>query len=227
MTASGSKDIAVVMRTGSDSEMTSGLSRDETRLISDAPGVARDGDTPLTSAELFVIINLPKRSTGLDANVPLRGVEMTAVKVRDDIKIVQGNMFESGKNEIIVGAGAARAFGGLDLKKEIKIGQNTWTIVGIFTAGGGVAESEIWTDAAVLQPAYKREDSFQSVYARLSSAGSFTEFRDALTSNPQLKVKVLRLSDFYAEQSEMLTKFITTIGVFIASMMALGALFGA
>lgn len=227
MTASGSKDIAVVMRTGSDSEMTSGLSRDETRLISDAPGVARDGDTPLTSAELFVIINLPKRSTGLDANVPLRGVEMTAVKVRDDIKIVQGNMFESGKNEIIVGAGAARAFAGLDLDKEIKIGQNTWKIVGIFTAGGGVAESEIWTDAAVLQPAYKREDSFQSVYARLSSAGSFTEFRDALTSNPQLKVKVLRLSDFYAEQSEMLTKFITTIGVFIASMMALGALFGA
>ncbi|WP_050027564.1 ABC transporter permease [Verrucomicrobium sp. BvORR034] len=227
MTASGAKDIAVVMRTGSDSEMTSGLSRDETRLISDAPGVARDGDTPLTSAELFVIINLPKRSTGLDANVPLRGVEMTAVKVRDDVKIVQGNMFESGKNEIIVGAGAARAFAGLDLDKEIKIGQNVWKIVGIFTAGGGVAESEIWTDAAVLQPAYKREDSFQSVYARLSSAGSFTEFRDALTSNPQLKVKVLRLSDFYAEQSEMLTKFITTIGVFIASMMALGALFGA
>jgi putative ABC transport system permease protein len=227
MTASGAKDIAVVMRTGSDSEMTSGLSRDETRLISDAPGVARDGDTPLTSAELFVIINLPKRSTGLDANVPLRGVEMTAVKVRDDVKIVQGNMFESGKNEIIVGAGAARAFAGLDMDKEIKIGQNVWKIVGIFTAGGGVAESEIWTDAAVLQPAYKREDSFQSVYARLSSAGSFTEFRDALTSNPQLKVKVLRLSDFYAEQSEMLTKFITTIGVFIASMMALGALFGA
>ena len=227
MTASGSKDIAVVMRTGSDSEMTSGLSRDETRLISDAPGVARDGDTPLTSAELFVIINLPKRSTGLDANVPLRGVEMTAVKVRDDIKIVHGEMFESGKNEIIVGAGAARAFAGLDLNKEISIGQNTWKIAGIFTAGGGVAESEIWTDAAVLQPAYKREDSFQSVYARLSSAGSFTEFRDALTSNPQLKVKVLRLSDFYAEQSEMLTKFITTIGVFIASMMALGALFGA
>lgn len=227
MTASGSRDIAVVMRAGSDSEMTSGLSRDETRLISDAPGVARDGDTPLTSAELFVIINLPKRSTGLDANVPLRGVEMTAVKVRDDIKIVQGEMFESGKNEIIVGAGAARAFAGLDRDKEIKIGQNTWKIVGVFTAGGGVAESEIWTDAAVLQPAYKREDSFQSVYARLSSAGSFTEFRDALTSNPQLKVKVLRLSDFYAEQSEMLTKFITTIGVFIASMMALGALFGA
>lgn len=227
MTASGSKDIAVVMRSGSDSEMTSGLSRDETRLISDAPGVARDGDTPLTSAELFVIINLPKRSTGLDANVPLRGVEMTAIKVRDGIKIVQGEMFQPGRNEIIVGSGAARAFGGLDLDKEIKIGQNTWKIVGIFTAGGGVAESEIWTDAAVLQPAYKREDSFQSVYARLSSAGSFTEFSDALTSNPQLKVKVLRLSDFYAEQSEMLTKFITTIGVFIASMMALGALFGA
>ena len=141
--------------------------------------------------------------------------------------MVQGRRFERGKNEIIVGAGAARAFAGLDFDRDIRVGQNTWHIVGIFTAGGGVAESEIWSDAAVLQPAYHRNDSFQSVYARLNSAASFQEYKDALTTNPQLKVKVSRLSDFYAEQSTMIIEFISSIGVFIAAMMALGALFAA
>ena len=102
-----------------------------------------------------------------------------------------------------------------------------WNIVGVFTADGGLAESEIWADAAVLQPAYHRNNSFQSVYARLSSADAFQSFKDALTTDPKLNVKVDRLSDFYAEQSSMVTQFITSIGVFIAGMMALGALFGA
>ncbi len=221
MTVSGAPEVAVVLRTGADSEMTSGLSREEVRTITDAPGVVG------TSAELFVIINLPKRSTGTDANIPLRGVESGAFAVRGNIQVLQGRRFEAGKNEVMVGSGAARAFAGLDLGNEIKIGQNTWTVVGIFAAQGGIAESEIWTDAAVLGPAYHREDGFQSLYARLARAGDFTTFKDALTTNPQLSVKVMRQSDFYAEQSEQVTKFITTIGVFIAVLMAVGALFGA
>ena len=227
MTVSGAPDVAVVLRSGADSEMTSGLARDAIRTISDAPGIARNAAGPLTSAELFVIINLPKRSTGTDANVPLRGVETGAFDVRDNIKMVAGRRFETGRNEIIVGAGAARAFAGLDLGKQIKVGQNVWEVVGIFTANGGIAESEIWTDTAVLGPAYHRDSNFQSVYVRLTSASAFQEFKDALTTDPKLNVKVLRLSDFYEAQATMVTKFITTIGVFIASLMALGALFGA
>lgn len=226
MTRSGALDAAIVIRSGADSEMTSGLTRDEARVIRDAPGVARNAQGPIVSAELFVIIDLPKRSTGTDANVPLRGIEPQGFDVRGNIQMVQGRRFESGKNEIIVGAGAAREFRGLDLGQQIKVGQNTWNVVGIFTANGGIAESEIWSDAAVLQPAYHR-DGFQSVYARLNSADSFSPFKDSLTTNPQLKVKVARLADFYAEQSTMLIQFITTIGVFIAGLMALGALFGA
>jgi len=227
MTVSGSPDVAIVLRTGADSEMTSGLDRDAARTIADAPGIARNGSAPVTSAELFVILNLPKRSTGTDANVPLRGVEQGAFEVRGNIEMVAGRRFETGKNEIIVGAGAARAFGGLDVGKQIKMGQNLWTVVGIFSAKGGIAESEIWSDAAVLQPAYHREDGFQSVYVRLTDPSAFQEFKDALTSNPKLEVKVQRQSEFYEEQSTMVTQFITTIGVFIASLMALGALFGA
>jgi putative ABC transport system permease protein len=227
MTVSGSPDVAIVLRSGADSEMTSGLDREATRAIRDAPGVAIGANGPLTSAELFVIINLPMRSTGTDANVPLRGVEQAAFEVRGNIGILEGRRFETGKNEVIVGAGAARAFAGLDVGKQIKVGQNVWDIVGVFTADGGIAESEIWADTAVLQPAYNRNESFQSVYARLSSAAAFQEFKDALTTDPKLKVKVQRQSEFYEEQSTMVTQFITTIGVFIASLMAIGALFGA
>ncbi len=227
MTASGTPDTAIILRAGADSEMTSSLSRDEIRLISDAPGIARDTSSAMASAELFVIIDLPKRSTGTSANVPLRGVGSAAFEVRGDITMVQGRRFELGRNEVIVGAGAARAFAGLDVGQRIKIGMNTWDIVGTFTAGGGLAESEIWTDAAVLQPAYNRPEGCQSVYAKLTSTEAYDAFKDALTTNPQLKVKVGRLSEHYAEQSTATTDFITTIGVFIASMMALGALFGA
>ncbi|MBI5385336.1 MAG: ABC transporter permease [Verrucomicrobia bacterium] len=227
MTVQGPDDVAIVLRSGADNEMTSGLSRDEVRLIADAPGVARTADGPLASAELFVMINLPKRSTGTDANVPLRGVGQAALAVRGDIRIVEGRKFEPGRNEIIVGAGAARSFAGLEVGRSIRVGQNDWTVVGVFAGGGGAAETEIWTDAAVLQPAYHRGDSFQSVYAKLASPQAFPQFKDALTTNPQLKVKPLRQAEYLLDQSSMLTEFIENFGVFIAALMALGALFGA
>jgi putative ABC transport system permease protein len=227
MTIAGSTDTAIVLRSGSDSEMTSGLSHEETRWIADAPGVARDTAGALSSAELFVVINLPKRSTGTDVNIPLRGVEPAAFKVREKLRIEQGRAFEPGRSEVVVGAGAAREFAGLDIGKSFKVGRNEWEVVGIFTDNGGVAESEIWTDASVLQPAYRRGNTFQAVYAKLTSPGAFQEFKDALTSDPRLKVTVMRQSDYYSEQSTAITEFIRKIGVAIAALMGLGAVFGA
>ena len=225
--ASGSPDAAIVLRSGADTEMVSGLGRDETRVIADAPGLARGAEGPLASAELFVIINLPKRSTGTDANVALRGVEPAAFQVRDRLKFERGRAFTPGKNEIVVGAGAAQEFAGLEVGKTLRVGRNDWLVTGIFSAGGGTAESEIWADATVLQAAYHRGNSFQSVYARLTSPAAFNQFKDALTTDPRLSVKVLRQTDYYAEQSTMLTKLITTLGVLVAFLMAIGAVFGA
>src|SRR5262245_38506683 len=165
--SSASPDSAIVFRSGADSEMVSGLDRQSTRIIADAPGVKRSAEGGLSSAELFVIINLPKRSTGTDANVPLRGVERAAFDVRDKFKIEQGRKFEWGKNEAIVGLGAAQQFSGLDVGGTLHVGKYEWPIVGIFSTAGSSSESEIWTDAAVLQDAYKRGESFQSVYVRL------------------------------------------------------------
>jgi putative ABC transport system permease protein len=227
MDSTGSPDGAIVLRTGADNELNSNLSRDEIRLIADAPGVARKDGKPLTSAELLVIADRPKRTTKTDANVPLRGVEQAGFDVRNGFKIIEGRNFEFGTNECIVGAGAHSAFAGTDVGQELKVGEAPWKVVGIFTVEGGVEESEIWTDTAVLQPAYKRENSFQSVHVRLASADAFHEFKDSLTSNPQIKVRVERLNNFYASQSEWLSTFVKTIGILIAGLMAIGAVFGA
>jgi putative ABC transport system permease protein len=227
MRASASPDSVIVLRKGADTEMVSGFGQDETRIIADAPGVARGHDGGLASAELFVIINLPRRSSGTDANVPLRGVEPAAFQVRNHLKIVEGRAFEPGKNEVVVGAGAALEFSGLNVGSKLVVGRNAWDVVGIFTADGGTAESEIWTDARVLQGAYHRGNSFQSIYARLNSPNDFQPFKDALTSDPRLTVNVQRQADYYAEQSKTLTSLITTLGVLVASLMAIGAIFGA
>lgn len=227
MTATGDPATALVLRSGSDTEMMSLLTGPETRLIADAPGIARSDAGALASPELFVVINLPKRSTGTDANVPLRGVEPIAFEVHDEVRLVAGRRFEPGRNEVIVGAGAAREFAGLDLGATLRVGREQWTVVGHFTAKGGLPESEIWTHAPVLQGAYQRGNSFQSVYAKLTAPAAFAEFKDWLTSNPQLNVKVQSLPDFYAESSTMIDRLITSLGFLIAFLMAIGATFGA
>jgi putative ABC transport system permease protein len=227
VTSTGRDDIAIVLREGANNELSSGLSRDEVRIVKDAPRVARENGDAAASAELFTIIDIPKRSTGTSANVPLRGVEATGPAIRGDIKIVGGRMFERGRNEVIAGISAAREFAGLDVGATIKLGKMEWHVVGLFAAGGGAGESELWSDATVLQDAYQRGDSYQSVYIKLETPGGFQEFKDSLTSNPQLKVKVMRQAEFYADQSSITTDFITTVGTVIAFLMALGALLGA
>jgi putative ABC transport system permease protein len=227
MNASSAPDAAIVLRSGSTSEMDSGFDRTEAQVVADSPGLARNAQGVLASPELFVIIDVPKRSTGTDANVPLRGVGPAAASVYDGFQIVRGRMFEPGKEELIVGSGAAQEFAGLEVGSALKVGHYEWPVVGVFTANGGVSESEIWTDAHVLQSAYKRGDSYQSVRARLSSPAAFQQFKDSLTSNPQVTVKVERQSEFYADQSKTMTNLITTLGVLIAALMAVGAIFGA
>jgi putative ABC transport system permease protein len=227
LAVSGSPDTAIVLRGGSDSEMVSGLLHQDTRVISDTPGILRTPQGPAASAELFVVVDVPKRSTGTAANVPLRGVQPAAFTVRDRVKIVSGRRFEPGKNEIIVGQAALEQFAGLDLGSTLRWGENTWTVVGIFTADGAISESELWCDASVLQPAYRRGDTFQSVYAKLTSPAAFTAFKDVLTTDPRLDVKVVREDEYFASQSQALSAIINFLGTLIAGLMAVGATFGA
>ncbi len=227
MANTGSPDTAVVMRSGADSEMVSALSLEDVRLIGDAAGVLRGAQGPVASGELFVIVDLNKRSTNTTANVPLRGVGPNAFEVRPNVRIVEGRRFETGRNELIVGRGAAGQFSGIEVGRTLKFGQSQWTVVGVFDAGGTYSDSELWCDAGVLQPAYRRGTTFQAVYAKLESAEAFTRFKDALTTDPRLNLKVLRETDYFAEQSQMVSTLITSLGAGIALLMGIGAIFGA
>ncbi len=227
LVSAGSPDTALVLRSGSDSEMMSGIGREDTRIIAEAPGVLRSTQGPVASSELYVVVDVPKRSTGTDANVPLRGVQPSAFQVRNEVKIVEGRSFEPGRSEVIVGRAANAEFAGLDLGSKLRWGSTEWTVVGIFEAGGALSESEIWCDVGVLQPAYRRGDSFQAVYAKLDSPASFDKFKDALTTDPRLDVKVVRETEYYEAQSRALHSVITGLGLGIGGLMAIGAIFGA
>jgi putative ABC transport system permease protein len=228
MQGSGSRGRALVMRSGADSELTSGLSGTEVDIVRQAPGLLREGQAPITSAELYVIIDLPKKSApSLSANVPMRGIEPLAVKLRPEVALVDGRMFTFGTNEVIAGRGARGQFMNLNVGDTVVSGQNRWLVVGTFEAGGAVSETEIWCDARVLQGAYRRGNSFQSLLAALETPDSYDTFRDWLTANPQVNVSIRRENDYYAGQSQTLTRLIQTIGFAIAALMGIGAVFGA
>jgi putative ABC transport system permease protein len=224
----GSPRRAVVLRSGSDSEMTSGFEGPDADIVKQAPGIFREGQNALVSAELYVIVDLPKRSSpDKPANVPLRGIEPMTMKVRDDVSIIEGRMLQFGTNEVIVGRGAHGQFISTNVGDTIDSGKNQWRVVGVFEADGGVAETEIWGDVRILQGVYQRGNTFQVVLARLESEDSLRTFSDWLTTNPQLNVMVRRENEYYAAQSQVMTQLIQSIGFGIAALMGIGAVFGA
>ena len=227
LASTGDPESVIVMRSGATDEMSSGLLHDDTRIVADAPGVLSGERGPVASAELYVIVDVPKIGTGTPANVPLRGVSEPAFDVRRDIEIVEGRAFEPGRNEIIVGRAAAEQFVGLKLGDVNRWGENEWRVVGIFSTGGTVEDSEIWCDAKVLQPAYRRGNSYQSVHLRLESAGAYETFKDALTTDPRLNVKIEKKADYHAGNSSMVGGLIKALGLVIGILMGFGAVFGA
>ncbi len=228
LVSSGSPRNAIVRRAGATSEMESAVSMENVKIIEDAPGVERAAGGPLVSPEVVVVAAFPLRATGTDANVQVRGVSPKALEVRDNIRIVAGRMFHPGLNELIIGRFVAQTYGGLDLGRTVKFGGGTWKVVGVFDAGGSAFDSEIWTDAAILKDVYKRPPgNFQSVTVRLASAGDFTRFKDALTSDPRLSVQADREIEYYERQSRAITRLILVLGTMVGIVMGVGAVFGA
>jgi putative ABC transport system permease protein len=208
-------------------QMVIGLDREQARIVSNAPGIARDGSGPLASPELYTIVDLPMRSTGTGANVPFRGVTARGPELRDGFRLLAGRMFRSGTNEVIVGRGVFAQFGNVDLGREVRWGSQTWTVVGVFEAGGSVSESEVWTDLTVLQGVYRRGSSVQSIRVRLVSPAALGQLQQALESDPRVNVSVRSERQFYADQSRVLIALVKYVGTTIAVLMGVGAVFAA
>ncbi|HSK08878.1 MAG TPA: ABC transporter permease [Vicinamibacterales bacterium] len=225
MANTGAEDTVVVMRTGTD-EVTSILLREDLDVIRDAEEIARGPRGPLASAELFVVLDLVKDRTGTTGNAPLRGVDLVAFQVRQ-VRMAEGRMFVPGRNEIVVGRAARREYRGLGIGSTVRVGPSDMTVVGAFDAGGTVPDSELWCDAGVLAPLFQRGSSRQSVYAKLRSVDAFSAFKDRLTTDPRVKVTVMREREYYESQSRFVHSLITGLGTVIAVLMGIGAVFAA
>ena len=222
----GGDDTAIILRGGSQAETNSVITRDQIPLISGLAGIAQGADGhPLLSPELSQVINLPSKSDGTDANVQLRGVGPQSWALRPNVKIIAGRKFGAGLRELVVGQGAQRQFVGLDLGKQIKLANQQWSIVGVF-ASGDSHDSELWGDAEVVAPAYQRI-AFQSVTVKLAGKDGFRQLKAALAADPRLKLDAQTTADYYAKQSEGLTRLIRVLGTVIGTIMAIGAVFGA
>jgi putative ABC transport system permease protein len=136
-------------------------------------------------------------------------------------------MFNPGSNELVVGKALTKEFSGFDLGQSVRLGTSTWTVVGIFDAGGSVFESEIWADASTVQTLFKRDNYFQTVRARLNDPSDLDALVTYVTDDPRLKLEAMSESAYFAKQSSQTSDLILYLGWPLAIAMAFGALAGA
>lgn len=227
LVATGQPDNVVVIRKGAQTEVQSGVSREQAALIESLPQVARDArGEPLASKEVMVLNSLPKRDTGKRSNVPVRGLSPLGLALRPQVQLVQGRMFRPGSTEIIVGGSVQRTFAGTALGDTLDFAQRRWTVVGVFDAGATGFDSEIWGDAEQMLQAFRRT-AYSSVIARLTSVDRLPALQAAIDAEPRLQVEVKPERQFYEEQSRSLSQFISYLGIALSVIFSLGATIGA
>jgi len=224
---SGSPQNVIVMRTGADSEISSGISLEGAGIVRALPAIAAAPDgRPLVSSELLVLTNLDRLGQAGSSNVPIRGIQVDGMPLRDRLQIVEGRTFTPGSDEVIVGERISKRFKNCKIGDHIRFGQRAFSVVGLFRCGGSSFESEIWGDQAVLGPALGRQ-GFQSVTFRMRDTSQFRAIKSELEGDPRLGVQVRTERAFYSSQSQLLANVIRVAGVFITLIMAIGAIFGA
>ena len=217
----GEPDRAIVLRGGSDSELSSSISIAEMNVVASMEGVE------LASGELYTVADIPKRATGLDANLIVRGVTPAAFDLHRTVQVVEGRNFETGKSELIAGRGAHSEFAGIDIGNTLAVRGTEWTVVGIFEADGSAFESELWMDLAVAQSAFRRGESVTSMRVRVDSPARIPELAERVENEPRLDLKLVGEEEYFAAQSGSLAGQIEGFGTAIAIIMAIGALFAA
>ncbi len=226
LTATGDPDRAIVLRGGANGELASFLERAAVTQIKQDPAIARGADgLPVTSAELIVITEVPRKGERSGANVSLRGVEPAGFTLRPELKLLEGRRFTPGLRELMVGKGAYTQFDGLQVGSKLKFRGSYWSVVGVFETGDA-HDSELWADLETVQSAFGRSGA-SSVVARLAYRDALGALKRRLESDPQLNVEVKTEQEFFSAQSSGLTRQIGFLTNIVAVIMAFGALFGA
>lgn len=227
LVATGSDDNVVVIRRSAETEVQSGIERDQAAIVESLPGVALgDGGTLLASKESVVLISLMKRGTTKPANVIIRGAGPQGMGLRPQVRLVAGRMFRPGSNEVIAGRAIAGRFAHAGLGERLRFGGQDWQVVGVFDAGRSGFDSEVWGDADTLMQSFRR-NAYSSLVFKLTDPARFDAVKAAIESDPRLTLEAKRETRFYADQSEGLSKFIRILGVTLSVIFSIGAVIGA
>jgi putative ABC transport system permease protein len=227
MVGTGSYDNVVFIRKGSETEIQSGVSRDQAALIASLPQIARGADgEPLVSKESLVLISLVKSGQDRGSNVVTRGLPPLGLTLRPQVKIIKGRLFKPGSSEIIVGRNIHEQFDGTDIGQGIRFAQREWVIVGVFDANKSAFDSEVWGDAEQLMQAFRRT-GFSSVVASLARSDGFDALVKDVNDDVRLNQEGKREQIFYEDQSRALSTFISALGTVLSVIFSLGAMIGA
>jgi putative ABC transport system permease protein len=226
--ATGRPGNAVAIQRGSNSEVTSWMSRDAANVIIDDPRVARRANgQPLASCELLVVGSLPRRGGGAEVSVTIRGVAPVAFDVRGGIRLLEGRRPSPALHEMLVGRGIQRRVAGLDLGQRVSIEGREWDVVGTFAAEGSAFESEIWTDAQAMSATLLRYGGCNSLALTLSDASALFAFDAEIQADPRMQLQLKDERKYYEDQSRPVARPLKALAGLVGMVMGLGAVFGA
>jgi ABC-type lipoprotein release transport system permease subunit len=223
----GSEDNVIVTRKSANSEVQSGVERQQAAIVESLPEIATGDDgEPLLAKELVVLISLPKRGSDKPANVVIRGINPSSLKLRPQIRLAEGRLPRAGSTEIIAGSSIAKRFKGGGIGESLRFGMRDWAVVGIFDAGATEFSSEIWGDATQLMQSFRRP-VYSSVTFKLANGRDFPLLKARLDADPRLTLDVRRETQYYRDQSEVMAKFLRILGISLTVIFSMGAIIGA
>jgi putative ABC transport system permease protein len=216
----------MIVRKGSTAESSSQITREQLKEFNYLPQIARDAKgRPLISADVIVLLSLPRRDGSGEANVLVRGVSPMGKELRPQVSLVAGRWFTPGKREVVVTRRLAPRFANFEIGGKFKTGGKELTVVGITDGGNSAFDSEIWMDADESRSVFDRE-FYSSVLVRAADEAAGKEFIKRMESDKRLPLLAGSELDYYASQTKtaMPIKF---LGRFLATAMSIGAIFAA
>jgi putative ABC transport system permease protein len=220
----GRADNVIVLRKGSDAELSSGIANENVKLLRAHPQVAAAG----VVGEVVVVITADRVDGSGVSNVLIRGTTAEGYAFRPELTVVTGRLPKPGTNEVIVGKKISGRFKGVGMGESFNLKRNQpFTIVGEFTAAGTSFESEVWGDVDNIRTATGRGASVSSARVRLTSPDAFEAYRALVESDKNLSVRAMREADYYAKASEQTSGFLKGVGFAIAFLFSIAAMLGA
>jgi putative ABC transport system permease protein len=225
LAAAGRPDTMIVLRKGSDAELSSAIGNDYLGLFRGPAQVSQSGGV---IGEIVVVVIADHIDGSGSSNVLVRGTPAEGIAFRPEVKIIRGRAPRPGTNEVMVGSGIAGRFQGLANGQSLDLRRNRpLSVVGVFTAGGAPYESEVWGDLDYVRNALGRQAVVSSARVRLTSPADFDAYRQAIETDKRFSMKVMRESDYNEKQSQATASFLRTMGIIIAVLFSIAAMLGA